>query len=235
MNFLNDVAVFLAAAVVAVPLFKRLGLGSVLGYLAAGASSAPGARGSSATWRTSSTSPSSAWCCCCSSSAWSCSPRGCGSCAGPCSAWAARRWWCSGAAARGARACVLGPDGSRAAIIAGLGLSLSSTAFALQLLGEKNELDHRARPGLLRHPAVPGPGRRSRCWRCCPCSASPDAPSTRADGWLVPRSRSAGVLVAVVLAGRYVLRPVFRFVASLAQPGALHRHRAAAGAWAPRR
>jgi Kef-type K+ transport system membrane component KefB len=33
-------AIFLASAVVAVPLFKRLGLGSVLGYLAAGAPSA---------------------------------------------------------------------------------------------------------------------------------------------------------------------------------------------------
>ncbi len=34
-------AVFLAAAVVAVPIFKRLGLGSVLGYLAAGAAIGP--------------------------------------------------------------------------------------------------------------------------------------------------------------------------------------------------
>lgn len=35
-GFLGETAVFLAAAVVAVPLFKRLGLGSVVGYLAAG-------------------------------------------------------------------------------------------------------------------------------------------------------------------------------------------------------
>lgn len=35
-GFLGDAAVFLAAAVIAVPLFKRLGLGSVVGYLAAG-------------------------------------------------------------------------------------------------------------------------------------------------------------------------------------------------------
>ena len=33
---LVDIALLLLAAVVAVPLFKRLGLGSVLGYLAAG-------------------------------------------------------------------------------------------------------------------------------------------------------------------------------------------------------
>jgi glutathione-regulated potassium-efflux system protein KefB len=36
-SFLTGVAVFLGAAVVAVPIFKRLGLGSVIGYLAAGA------------------------------------------------------------------------------------------------------------------------------------------------------------------------------------------------------
>jgi glutathione-regulated potassium-efflux system ancillary protein KefC len=36
MSFLSQALVFLAAAVVSVPLFKRLGLGSVLGYLAAG-------------------------------------------------------------------------------------------------------------------------------------------------------------------------------------------------------
>lgn len=36
MSVLNEAAVFLGAAVVVVPLFKRLGLGSVLGYLSAG-------------------------------------------------------------------------------------------------------------------------------------------------------------------------------------------------------
>lgn len=35
-DFLDSAFVFLAAAVIAVPLFKRLGLGSILGYLAAG-------------------------------------------------------------------------------------------------------------------------------------------------------------------------------------------------------
>ena len=36
-NYLADILILLAAAIVAVPVFKRLGLGSVLGYLAAGA------------------------------------------------------------------------------------------------------------------------------------------------------------------------------------------------------
>ena len=41
MSLLAQTAIFLAAAVIAVPLFKRLGLGSVLGYLAAGAAIGP--------------------------------------------------------------------------------------------------------------------------------------------------------------------------------------------------
>ena len=36
-HYLTDILILLAAAIVAVPIFKRLGLGSVLGYLAAGA------------------------------------------------------------------------------------------------------------------------------------------------------------------------------------------------------
>ena len=45
LGFLADAAVFLGAAVAAVPIFKRLGLGSVIGYLAAGALIGPPALG----------------------------------------------------------------------------------------------------------------------------------------------------------------------------------------------
>jgi Kef-type K+ transport system membrane component KefB len=36
MSLLSESTIFLGAAVIAVPLFKRAGLGAVLGYLAAG-------------------------------------------------------------------------------------------------------------------------------------------------------------------------------------------------------
>ena len=36
MNYLSQTLLFLTAAVVVVPLFRRLGLGAVLGYLIAG-------------------------------------------------------------------------------------------------------------------------------------------------------------------------------------------------------
>ena len=45
MAFLHDATVFLAAAVLAVPLFRLLGFGSVLGYLAAGVVIGPWALG----------------------------------------------------------------------------------------------------------------------------------------------------------------------------------------------
>ena len=40
-NYLVDILILLAVAVIAVPLFQRLRLGSVVGYLAAGAAVGP--------------------------------------------------------------------------------------------------------------------------------------------------------------------------------------------------
>lgn len=45
MEFLEEAAIFLGAAIIAVPLFRRLGFGSVLGYLAAGVAIGPSALG----------------------------------------------------------------------------------------------------------------------------------------------------------------------------------------------
>ena len=63
-SFFFQAFVYLAAAVIAVPLAKRLGLGSVLGYLLAGDRDRPLRRWawSATRARTSCTSPSSAWC-----------------------------------------------------------------------------------------------------------------------------------------------------------------------------
>ena len=49
-----------------------------------------------------------------------------------------------------------------AAGIIGFGLSLSSTPLVLQVLAERNQLKTQARARSLRHPAVPGPGRAAR-------------------------------------------------------------------------
>lgn len=53
---------FLFAAVIAVPLASRLGIGAVLGYLLAGIAIGPWGSGLSAMWMKFSISLNSAWC-----------------------------------------------------------------------------------------------------------------------------------------------------------------------------
>ncbi len=60
-NLLLAGVLFLFAAVVAVPLAARLGIGAVLGYLLAGIAIGPRGLGLSAMWMKFSTSPSWAW------------------------------------------------------------------------------------------------------------------------------------------------------------------------------
>ncbi len=61
-TMLGQAAVYLAAALVCVPIAKRLGMGSELGYLLAGILIGPFCLGlSDARGRTSCTSPNSAW------------------------------------------------------------------------------------------------------------------------------------------------------------------------------
>lgn len=141
MSILAESAIYLAAAVVAVPLFSRLGFGSVLGYLAAGAVIGP--------WGL----------------------RLVGDVDGilhfsefgvvlllfviglelqPARLWTMRHGvFGLGGVQVAATATVIGGAGIavgldwRAALTIGLGLSLSSTAFALQMLAEKRQLTTR--------------------------------------------------------------------------------------------
>ena len=62
-DVLIQLAIYLAAAVVAVPISQRLGFGSVLGYLAAGHGDRAGARARRQREpSTCASTPSSAWC-----------------------------------------------------------------------------------------------------------------------------------------------------------------------------
>ena len=61
----------------------------------------------------------------------------------------------------------------------------------LQVMGERNLLPTASGPGGLLHPAVPGRGGDSRSWRCCRCWAACRKPTTRpppAAGSRRPRS-----------------------------------------------
>jgi monovalent cation:proton antiporter-2 (CPA2) family protein len=204
---LHDVAIFLAAAVVAVPLARALGLGSVLGYLVAGLIIGPwGMALMSDVDRILAFSefgvvlllfviglelqPERFW-------------RLRGAVFG------------SGGAQVVLTSLVLGgvalafgvtPVG---ALIAGFGLAMSSTAFVLQLLGERDELA--TREGLLAFAIL-----LFQDLAVVPFLAL--LPLMSGDGVaqaleMEPVLRALGVIVVVVGAGRYALRPVLRRVA----------------------
>ncbi|HEX5745607.1 MAG TPA: monovalent cation:proton antiporter-2 (CPA2) family protein [Archangium sp.] len=213
MSILNEVAVFLIAAVIAVPLFKRLGLGSILGYLAAGALIGPSGLGFIG------------------------KPEDVlhfaefgvvlflfivGLELQPTRLWALRRSvFGLGLAQVVLSAGVLTGAGVwiglslKAALIAGLGLSLSSTAIALQLLGERQQLTARhgresfaillfqdlaVIPLLALIPLLAG--------------GAGDSGGGGGPGVLLSVLKVAAVLAVVVLSGRFLVRPAFRLIAS---------------------
>ncbi len=155
-NLLQNAMVYLLAAVVSVPIAKRLGLGAVLGYLLAGIAIGPwglglirGVRGHPALFRVRRRA-----------AAVPDRPRtGAEAAVGDAPAdlrlAAARRCcWSQPAADRRPRCC--SASHWKIALIAALGLSLSSTAIALATLDERNLMATPAGTGRVRHPAVPG-------------------------------------------------------------------------------
>lgn len=208
---LTESAIFLAAAVVAVPLFKRLGLGSVLGYLAAGAAIGPSGLG------------------------FIHEVEGTlhfaefgvvlllfliGLELQPARLWNMRAAvFGMGAAQVAGTTLVLGCGAlalglpPAAAFVAGFGLSLSSTAFAMQLLGEKHELASRhgqSAFGILLFQdlaAIP-------MLAVVPLLAAGEGAKSGGGSAPLRIVLTLGVVAALVLAGRYLLRPVFRVVAS---------------------
>ncbi|MFO0679165.1 MAG: monovalent cation:proton antiporter-2 (CPA2) family protein [Polyangiaceae bacterium] len=203
-------AIYLSAAVVAVTLFQRLGLGSVLGYLAAGAIIGPSGFGF--VHEVESTMQFAEF--------------------GvvlllfliglelqPSRLWKMRNavFGMGGAQVVLTTAAFLGLGvvlgfSWRDALVVGLGLAMSSTALATQLLGEKNELgtqhghvafsillfqDVAAIPALALIPMLAPAG----------AEVSHTAPAVRVCTVIL-------VLVALALGGRFLLRPAFRLVAS---------------------
>jgi monovalent cation:proton antiporter-2 (CPA2) family protein len=209
MSFLIEIAVLLAAAVIAVPVARRLGLGSVLGYLAAGAAIGPAALGLVADV----------------DSILHFAELGVvlvlfviGLELQPGRLWAMRRPVLGlGVAQVGVTAAVLAGLAVAAglavgtAVLAGLTLALSSTAFALQILAERGEVTTRhgrsafaillfqdlaAIPLIALVPLFAD-------------GAQASAPSLDP----VAALKTAVILVAVMVAGRYVLRVGLRLAA----------------------
>ena len=213
---LVDIALLLAAAVIAVPLFKRLGLGSVLGYLAAGIAIGPwGLRLISQVEDILHFSefgvvlllfviglelqPSRLW-------RLRTAVFGLGGAQVLLSALVLGGW-----------ALLRYHQTLPAAIVIGFGLSMSSTAFVLQLLGERKELtDRHGRaafaillfqdlaviPFLALLPFLSGQGGQLH---------------DGAPFW-IGAAKAGAALAFVVFLGRYLLRPVLRVLAATQVP-----------------
>lgn len=210
MSLLHETAVFLIAAIIAVPLFSRLGFGSVLGYLAAGLVIGPS--GVALITQVDhilhfaelgvvfllfiiglELQPSRLWV-------------------------LRRSVFGLGLAQVGMTAAILGAIGyalglhGETALIAGLSLALSSTAFVLQMLAEKKQLTtHHGRAAfsilLFQDLAV------------IPVLALVPLLSTGTTlsgdtNLLTQMGKAAIVMVGLVVGGRYVLRYLFRLIAS---------------------
>lgn len=203
-------AIFLAAAVIAVPIFKRLGLGSVLGYLAAGALIGPSGLGFVQEVENTlhfaefgvvlllfviglELQPSLLW-----------KMRGQVFGVGGAQVVASTLLFTLAGWALG-----LAPE---TAAVAGFGLSLSSTAFVIQLLGEKNEMTTphgRTSFSILLFQdlaAIPA-------LALVPLLGNGHAAETPGGSALAQVGIIAGVIVGLVIAGRFLLRPLFRIVA----------------------
>jgi monovalent cation:proton antiporter-2 (CPA2) family protein len=201
-----DVIVLLAAAVIAVPLFKRLGMGSVLGYLAAGVVIGPFGLALIADV----------------DDILHISELGVvmllfiiGLELKPSRLWALRRsifgfgsaQLLLTAAAIGLGVYLLGADPA-VALLVGLVLSLSSTAFALQLLAERSELSQR-------HGRSAFATLLFQDLAVVPLLALVPLLGSGSTSNLDPTSIAiaVGTLVVVVAGGRYVLQGVLSFVA----------------------
>src|SRR5712675_2394229 len=210
MSLLAQIAIFLAAAVIAIPVFRRFKLGSVLGYLAAGIIIGPACFGLIS--RIDSTLHIAEF--------------------GivllmfviglelqPSRLWVLRKpIFGLGFAQVALTTAVIGAAANlalgepwRSSLVIGFGLSMSSTALALQLLAERGQLNSqygRSAFSILLFQDIAVMPALALLPLLAVAATRPSAPSGL---WLVVKL--VAVLAAVVAGGRYVLRPMLRIVA----------------------
>ena len=210
MSLLAQIAIFLASAVIAIPIFRRFKLGSVLGYLTAGIIIGPASLGLISTVDTTrdiaqfgivllmfviglELQPSRLW--------------------------VLRRSIFGLGSAQVAITTVFLSTAAyfvfgqpwQAALIIGFALSMSSTALALQLLAERGQLNSqfgRAAFSILLFQDVSV----LPALALLPLLGVASAKTAGPGGWLV--IKLFAVLGAVIIGGRYVLRPMLRIVAA---------------------
>ncbi len=210
MSLLAQIAIFLAAAVIAVPIFRRFKLGSVLGYLTAGIIIGPASLGLVSSVETTQNiaqfgivllmfviglelQPSRLWV-------------------------LRRSIFGLGSAqvlattiAVGGAAYFVFAQTWQSALIIGFALSMSSTALALQLLAERGQLNSqfgRAAFSILLFQDVSV----MPALALLPLLGAASEKSAGSGGWLV--IKLVAVLAAVIIGGRFVLRPMLRIIAA---------------------
>src|ERR1700733_11392116 len=210
MSLLAQIAIFLAAAVVAIPIFRRFKLGSVLGYLTAGIIIGPASLGLIDSVET---------------------PQDIaqfgivllmfviGLELQPSRLWVLRKSILGLGFAQVAATTIgvaavayfLFAQTWQAAIVMGFALSMSSTALALQLLAERGQLNSqfgRASFSILLFQDVSV----LPALALLPLLGVASAKTAGPGGWLV--IKLFAVLGAVIIGGRYVLRPMLRIIAA---------------------
>ncbi len=210
MSLLAQIAIFLASAVIAIPIFRRFKLGSVLGYLTAGIIIGPASLGLISTVDTTR----------------DIAQFGIvllmfviGLELQPTRLWVLRRSIFGLGSAQvaittvflSAAAYFLFGQTWQAAFVIGFALSMSSTALALQLLAERGQLNSqfgRAAFSILLFQDVSV----LPALALLPLLGVASAKTAGPGGWLV--IKLFAVLAAVIIGGRYVLRPMLRIIAA---------------------
>jgi glutathione-regulated potassium-efflux system ancillary protein KefC len=215
-GWLTNSLIYLAAAVIAVPLSKAIGLGSILGYLAAGIVIGPWGLGLVSNVEDILHFAEFGVVLMLFLIGLELEPRRLWSLRRPIFGWGSAQ--VLGCAALLFLAGLLAGVPWRIAVVAALGLALSSTAIALQVMGERNLLptssgqagfsillfqDVAAIPILALLPLLGVAGTEA---------ATPDSPV-----WL-QALKSLGVIALIVLGGRLALRPLLRLIAKSQTP-----------------
>jgi monovalent cation:proton antiporter-2 (CPA2) family protein len=210
MSLLAQIAIFLAATVIAIPIFRRFKLGSVLGYLTAGIIIGPASLGLISSVETTQ----------------DIAQFGIvllmfviGLELQPSRLWVLRRSIFGLGSAQvlvtsivvGAAAYFIFEQSWQAALVIGFALSMSSTALALQLLAERGQLNSQfgrsAFSILLFQDVSVMPA-----LALLPLLGAASEKTAGPGGWLV--IKLIAVLGAVIIGGRYVLRPMLRIIAA---------------------
>jgi glutathione-regulated potassium-efflux system ancillary protein KefC len=212
-NWLNGTLIYLSAAVLAVPLAKFLGLGSIIGYLAAGIVIGPWGLGLVSNPQDMLHFSEFGVVLMLFLVGLELEPRRLWSLRKPIFGWGSAQLFGSAVLIAGV-ALLAGLDW-RVAVVAALGLAMSSTAIGLGVLGERSLMNTRSGQSVLSVAllqdvaAIP-------ILALLPLLAAAHAQS-QGSGWL-GAAKALGVIAAIVLGGRLALRPALRWIARSATP-----------------